>query len=178
MATMLNAKLVELDVVRTLVDRKGVPAGTEGTLVAIHGEGPGCEVEFRNSANCSADLVTYTLDELELSIPYPPVAIRISSEFLRGPVWTIDRRDGCPAEDLPLVHGDPVVKALDEELGDMYSCGEGRGCHSGVSCRRPPRRPGYRKVPETGYFVLFRVEDGVVQVARIFYRRQDYARLL
>ena len=36
-------------------------------------------------------------------------------------MWTIDRRDGCPTYDLPLVHDDPVVKALDEELGDMYS---------------------------------------------------------
>ena len=118
----MSGPIVEHDVGRTLVNRGSIPAGTEGTIVAIDGEGLGCEVEFWDSAHCSAELVTYTPDELELSVPCPPVAIRISSEFLRGPVWTIDRRDGCPTYDLPpLVHDDPVVKALDKELGDMYS---------------------------------------------------------
>lgn len=49
------------------------------------------------------------------------VTIKIMSEFLRGPVWTCESDTGFVTDDLPLVHDDPIVKALDEEMGDMYS---------------------------------------------------------
>ncbi len=48
------------------------------------------------------------------------VIVKIINEFLHGPVWTCEEGTGIEGESLPLVQEDPVVTALNEEIGKMY----------------------------------------------------------
>ena len=63
---------------------------------------------------------------------------------------------------------------LDEQVGVLEAIPE--SFPSVLDARLAAR--GYRKAPVKGYVVLLRVVDDIVQVARIFHQRQDYARLL
>lgn len=49
------------------------------------------------------------------------VIIKIMNEFLRGPVWACDMETGITTDDLPLVHDDPVVASLNEQIGELYN---------------------------------------------------------
>lgn len=49
------------------------------------------------------------------------VIIKIMNEFPRGPVWTCDMETGIMTDDLPLVHDDPVVASLNEQIGELYN---------------------------------------------------------
>lgn len=48
------------------------------------------------------------------------VTIKILNEFLHGPVWTCEEDTGIETDPLPLVHNDPVVANLNEEIGKLY----------------------------------------------------------
>ena len=56
----------ENDKVKTLVDKDGFPAGTEGVVVSLYSSGPACEVELWDEDNYPIDVVTYLLSEVEL----------------------------------------------------------------------------------------------------------------
>lgn len=49
------------------------------------------------------------------------VIIKIMNEFLRGPVLTCDMETGIMTDGLPLVHDDPVVASLNEQIGELYN---------------------------------------------------------
>lgn len=49
------------------------------------------------------------------------VIIKIMNEFLHGPVWTCDMETGIMTDDFPLVHDDPVVASLNEQIGELYN---------------------------------------------------------
>ena len=48
------------------------------------------------------------------------VTIKIMSEIWHGPLWTCEFDTGIATDDLPLVHDDPIVSAINNELRDMY----------------------------------------------------------
>lgn len=52
--------------VKTLVAKEGYPAGTTGIVVSLYGDGPACEVELWDGNSYPIDVVTYTVDELEI----------------------------------------------------------------------------------------------------------------
>lgn len=58
--------LNDVDVVCTLVDKEGFPAGSIGTVVDVHPAGELVLVEFSNDAGETLDLVSYQGDELQL----------------------------------------------------------------------------------------------------------------
>lgn len=69
----------EYSKVKTLISKNGYPAGTNGVVVSIYGEGPGCEVELWNENDYPIDVVTYTFDEL--------VLIEISNNAVNNFSW-------------------------------------------------------------------------------------------
>ncbi len=48
------------------------------------------------------------------------VTIKIMNEFLHGPVWTCEEGTGIATDDLPLVHEDPIVASLNQEIGKLF----------------------------------------------------------
>lgn len=54
----------EHDLVKTLADKEGFPAGTKGVVVSIYSSGPACEVEVWDENDYPVDVVTYELNEL------------------------------------------------------------------------------------------------------------------
>lgn len=58
--------LEEYMIVKTLVEKDGIPAGTIGIVVSLYENGPACEVEFGDSDSNPIDVVTYTFDEIEV----------------------------------------------------------------------------------------------------------------
>ena len=52
--------------VKTLVAKGGFPAGTIGIVVSLYGDGTACEVELWDRNSYPIDVVTYTIDELEV----------------------------------------------------------------------------------------------------------------
>ena len=61
----------EYSLVKTLVEKKGFPAGTIGVVVSLYSSGPACEVEVWDETHYPVDVVTYEFDELEV-IEDPP----------------------------------------------------------------------------------------------------------
>jgi len=55
----------ENDRVKTLVEKEGFPVGTMGVVVSVYSEGPQCEVEVWDADEYPADVVTYSVDEIE-----------------------------------------------------------------------------------------------------------------
>lgn len=56
----------EYDLVKTLVAKDKVPAGTIGVIVSFYSTGPACEVEVWDENNYPFDVITYEFSELEL----------------------------------------------------------------------------------------------------------------
>ena len=48
------------------------------------------------------------------------VTIKIMNEFLHGHVWTCEGETGIATDDLPLVHEDPIVASLNQEIGELF----------------------------------------------------------
>ena len=57
--------ITEYTKVKTLVPKKGYPAGTIGIVVSLYTSGPACEVEVWDETNYPVDVVTYLLCEVE-----------------------------------------------------------------------------------------------------------------
>ena len=55
----------ERDIVKTLIDKDGIPKGSEGVVVSIYTGYPVCEVEIWKEDR-PIDVVTYYFNELEL----------------------------------------------------------------------------------------------------------------
>ena len=53
--------------VKTLVAKNGFPAGTTGIVVSLYGDGPACDVELLDGNSYPFDVVTYTVDDLEIA---------------------------------------------------------------------------------------------------------------
>ena len=58
--------LEEYTKVKTLVEKDGFPTGTIGIVVSLYENGPACEVELWDSDSNPIDVVTFTVDELEV----------------------------------------------------------------------------------------------------------------
>ena len=54
--------------IKTLVEKNGYPAGTNGIVVSLYTSGPACEVELWDDENYPVDVVTYELSEVEKCI--------------------------------------------------------------------------------------------------------------
>ena len=48
------------------------------------------------------------------------VTIKIMNEFLHGPVWTCEKDTGIETDPLPLIHQDPTVAALNQEIAQLF----------------------------------------------------------
>ena len=48
------------------------------------------------------------------------ITIKIMNEFLHGPVWTCEEETGIETDALPLVHEDPIVASLNQEIGKLF----------------------------------------------------------
>ncbi len=55
----------EHDCVRTLVEKDGYPAFSQGVIVSFYGDSGFCEVEIFDDDGDTVDVVTYNLSELE-----------------------------------------------------------------------------------------------------------------
>ena len=53
--------------VKTLVEKEGFPVGTLGVVVSLYSTGPACEVELWDADEYPVDVVTFLLNELELT---------------------------------------------------------------------------------------------------------------
>lgn len=55
----------EETLIKTLVEKNGIPAGTKGVVVSVYTSGPACEVEIWDETDYPIDVVTYLLSEIE-----------------------------------------------------------------------------------------------------------------
>ena len=55
----------EYDLVKTLVDREGFPAGTKGVIVGFYSSGPACDVEVWDQTDYPMVVATYRFSELQ-----------------------------------------------------------------------------------------------------------------
>lgn len=56
----------ENDLVKTLLEKDGFPAGTKGVVVSLYEDGLACEVEVWDEGDHSVDVVTFLLSEVEV----------------------------------------------------------------------------------------------------------------
>lgn len=54
----------EYDIIKTLVEKEGFPAGSKGIVVSLYSAGPACEVEVWDETDYPIDVVTYLFSEL------------------------------------------------------------------------------------------------------------------
>ncbi len=59
-------EILEYDLVKTLVEKKGYPKGSKGVVVSLYTGYPVCEVEIWDETNYPIDVVTYNFEELEV----------------------------------------------------------------------------------------------------------------
>ena len=55
----------EYDLVKTLVDKEGFPAGMKGIIVAFYSDNLGVDVEIQDGNNIPIDVATYEISEIE-----------------------------------------------------------------------------------------------------------------
>lgn len=50
------------------------------------------------------------------------ITIRISNEFLHGPIWACEQDSGIELAEKPsFIVDDPQIRALNEEIGDLFN---------------------------------------------------------